>query len=489
MNVTTKPAAGERAVISAPSLAGNATTKPDLISVEAAKTMTLMRMAELHKAHLNPGQQGLMKLLGFHRVKLDRAEGMFCHDHSARRILDFSGGLGSVGLGHNHPRILAARQKFQEEKRPEIAPSFMSQYATALALNIARCSPAPLDTVFLCSSATEAVEAALKLCERAAGAKRPRIAHARNAFHGRTRGALAVTDGPFHRAEFALPDNTVAVPFGYIDAIASAFAADPGIGAIILETVQGCGGVVAAPAEFWVKLRALCDRHKVLWIADEVECGFGRTGRFHAFEAFGVTPDVVVLAGSLGGGKASIGAMLTSRALQDRAYGTARSAMIHAMAPTDASGEVCVTAIEALNVLYDEGLIDNAASTGAYLIERLRQLQAIYPKIIKDVRGAGLMVGLEFQDFSQTLPMMLRPMVAVLDERLKGSLSGFVGALLLRDYDVLVAFTEYNRNVIRLEPPLICGPQHVDMLIDALDALLSRGIVAIVKDYVKNQLA
>lgn len=108
-------------------------------------------------------------------------------------------------------------------------------------------------------------------------------------------------------------------------------------------------------------------------------------------------------------------------------------------------------------MLYDEGLIDNAAATGEYMLDRLRALQAKYPKIIKDVRGKGLMVGLEFQDFSQTLPMVLRPVVSMLDDKLKGSLSGFVGALLLRDYNVLVAFTEYNRNVIRLEPPLICA--------------------------------
>ena len=143
---------------------------------------------------------------------------------------------------------------------------------------------------------------------------------------------------------------------------------------------------------------------------------------------------------------------------------------------------------KALNVLYDEGLIDNAAVTGDYLIERLKAVQAKYPNIVKDVRGKGFMVGLEFHDFSQTLPMVLRPIVGMLDDKLKGSLSGFVGALLLRDYDVLVAFTEYNRNVIRLEPPLICQREHVDQFVDALDGLLARGIVSIVKDFVKSQV-
>ena len=130
----------------------------------------------------------------------------------------------------------------------------------------------------------------------------------------------------------------------------------------------------------------------------------------------------------------------------------------------------------------------SGSRTASTLSSSLQALKEKYPKIIKDVRGKGLMVGLEFQDFSQTLPMVLRPVVSMLDDKLKGSLSGFIGALLLRDYDVLVAFTEYNRNVIRLEPPLICERAHVDQFIAALDDLLGRGIVRIVKDFVGSQI-
>ncbi len=159
-----------------------------------------------------------------------------------------------------------------------------------------------------------------------------------------------------------------------------------------------------------------------------------------------------------------------------KAYGTPKTAMIHAQATFGGIGESCVTAIESLNVLYDEDLIGNSERVGAHLLERMKALQAKHPKLIKDVRGRGLMIGLEFQDFSQTLPALLRPMVAMLDDKLKGSLSGFVGALLLRDYNILVAFTEYNRNVIRLEPPLICTMAQADEFVDALDKLLSRGV-------------
>jgi acetylornithine/succinyldiaminopimelate/putrescine aminotransferase len=429
-----------------------------------------------------------MKLLGFHKVKIERAEGMFYIDQNGRKILDFFGGFGSLAFGHNHPRILEARRKFQEEKRQEIAIAFMSQYASALAYNLAACSPGDLDMVFLGSSGSEAMEAAVKLAERAAGPKRPKVVYAENSFHGKTKGVLAITDGALYRAEFKVADNTVRVPFADIGAVERAFKSDPEIGVIVLETIQGGGGIVQAPAEYWQKLRALCDQYNVLWVADEVQCGYGRSGRFYAFEHYGVVPDVTALAKSLGGGKAAVGAMIARREVYMKAYGTPKTAMIHAAATFGGIGEASITAIEALNVLYDEGLIENAAVTGEYLLERLKVLQAKYPKIIKDVRGKGFMIGLEFHDFSQTLPMILRPVVSVLDDKLKGSLSGFVGAQLLRDYDVLVAFTEYNRNVIRLEPPLICEKEHVDQFVDALDSLLSRGIVSIVKDFVKSQV-
>ncbi|WP_173931707.1 aspartate aminotransferase family protein [Chelativorans sp. Marseille-P2723] len=464
-------------------------TRPALLSVEDAKALNVEQMADLFKAHINPGQFHFMKLLGFHKVKVERAEGMYYIDQHGRKILDFFGGFGSLAFGHNHSRILEARRRFQDEKRHEIAIAFLSQYSTALAQNLARCSPGDLEMVFFGSSGSEVMEAAVKLAERAAGRKRPKIVYAENSFHGKTKGVLAVTDGSLYRGEFLLTGNTVRVPFGDIEAVENAFRADPEIGAIVLETIQGGGGIIEADPAFWPKLRELCDRYGVIWVADEVQCGYGRTGRFYAFEHYGVVPDITALAKSLGAGKAAIGAMIARRDIYLKAYGTPKSAMVHAMATFGGIGEACVTAIEGLNVLYDEQLMQNAAETGGYLIERLMALQEKYPRIIKEVRGRGCMVGLEFHDFSHTMPAVVRPMLSMLDDKLKGSLSGFVGALLLRDHGVLVAFTEYNRNVIRLEPPLIVRRKHVDQFIAALDELLGRGVVAIVKDFVKSQVS
>jgi acetylornithine/succinyldiaminopimelate/putrescine aminotransferase len=460
------------------------TMKPELITVEDAKRLDAATTADLFRRHVNPGQVHFLKLLGFHDVIVERAEGMYYTIAGGRRILDFFGGFGALALGHNHPRVLDARRRFQEERRHEIALAFMSQYASALSANLERIAPGDLDTVFLGSSGSEAVEAALKLAEKVQGKERATVAYADHSFHGKTRGALSVTDSPFYQSSFSLLDNRVRVPFGDAAALEELFARDRSVGTIILETIQGGAGIVRAPEGYWRRVRELCDRHDVLWIADEVQCGVGRTGRFFAFEHEGVVPDIVTLAKSLGAGKTAMAAMIARRPRYMAAYGTSGTALIHGPATFGGIGEACCTAIEGLHVLYDEALMENCAAQGERLLSGLRHLQGQYPQLIKDVRGQGLMVGVEFQDFSQTLPFGLRQMVSVLDEKLKGSLCGFVGSLLFRDYDILVAFTEYNRNVIRLEPPLIVTAEQVDTFVRSLDDLLSRGIARIVADYV-----
>lgn len=466
----------------------SAPVKPDLITVEQAKKLDADTVADMFTQHLNPGQLHFMKLLGFHKVIIDRAQGMHYIDREGRRILDFFGGFGSLAPGHNHPRILAVRKKFADENRHEIAMAFLSQYAAALAKNLASVSPGELDMVFLGSTGSEAMEAAIKVAEQAQGPKRSKIIYAENSFHGKTKGVLSITDGPLYRSGFALLDNSVRVPFGDIDAIRTAIEADSEIGIVVLETIQGGGGIVEAPEGFWRALRALCDTHGVLWIADEVQCGLGRTGKFYAFEHEGVVPDVTALAKSLGGGKCAMGAMIAKREVYMKAYGRPKTALIHGPATFGGIGEACCTSIEMLNILYDEGLIENAAKQGEYLIKRLNALKEKYPNLIKDVRGKGLMVGLEFSDFSRTMPFGVKQLVSVLDNKLKGSLCGFVGSLLLAEYNVLVAFTEYNRNVIRLEPPLIVSRKDIDTFADALDNLLARGILRIVRDFIKRHV-
>jgi len=463
--------------------------KPNLLTVEATKEITAEEATAFFSKHLNPGQLHFLKLLGFHKVIVEKAEGMYYYSRDGRKILDFFGGFGSLSFGHNHSRILEVRKKFMSEKRHEIAMAFISQYAVGVAKNLASISPDDLDMVFICCSGTEAVEAALKLAEKAQGKSKAKILYAENSFHGKSKGALSVTDSDFYQSSFQLLNNQIRIPFGNAEALENVLKIDPSIGVLILETIQGGAGIVIPPEEYFKKVRSLCDQHNVLWIADEVQCGLGRTGRFFAFEYENVVPDIITLAKSLGGGKCAMGAYIARSPIYLKAYGSPKNAMIHGPATFGAMGEACCTAIESLNILYDENLMENARKQGDYLVSRLEDLRKKHKKIIKEVRGRGLMIGIEFVDFSKTLPFGIEQMISVLDDKLKGSLCGFIGSLLLKDYDVLVAFTEYNRNVIRLEPPLIVTREQIDILINSLDDLLKRGIVKIVKDYVKYFLS
>jgi acetylornithine/succinyldiaminopimelate/putrescine aminotransferase len=463
--------------------------RPKLLTLEEAKALGLKDLRKMWADHINPGQLHFLGLLGFDRVLIQKAKGPFYIDQNGRKILDFFGGFGSVAFGHNHPRIVAARKKFEEENRQDICMAFMQQYAAALARNLAEIAPGDLDMVFLGSSGSEAMEAALKICEQAQGPERATIVFAENSFHGKTKGTLAVTDGALYRQHFKVSVNTRRVPFGDLEAIRIAFENDPSIGTIVLETIQGGGGINQAPTAFWQGLRALCDKHKVLWIADEVQCGMGRSGRFFAFEHHGVVPDVTALAKALGGSKTAMAAMISRREVFMKAYGQPKTALVHAPATFGGIGEGCATAIEALNILYDENLIDNAAEQGGYLLDRLKGLVAKYPALLKEARGQGLMIGIEFNDISEALPFGLKQMVALLDDKLKGSLCGFFGAMMLAEKGMLVAFTEYNRNVIRLEPPLTITREHVDAFVDACDDILSRGVTGIVRGYLALKVA
>ncbi|MEO6710115.1 MAG: aminotransferase class III-fold pyridoxal phosphate-dependent enzyme [Planctomycetota bacterium] len=463
-------------------------TRPTLLTVEAAKGLSCEEVRRLFAHHVNPGQLHFLELLGFDKILVQRALGMHYFDQTGRAILDFFGGFGSLALGHNHPRILAARWQFQEEQGPEICMAFLSQYATGLAHNLASIAPGPLETVFLTTCGSSANEAALKLAERYGGPARATVAYATKSFHGKTRAALSVTDSAFYQDGFALLPNRRRVIFGDLDSLAAAFESDPSIGSFIVETVQGGAGIVLASKEYWKGVRALCDRHGVLWLADEVQCGVGRTGKFFAFEHYGVIPDIVTLAKSLGGGKTAIGAYLARREIFMKAYGPTRSALIHRPATFSGMGEACITAIETLNVLYDEQLIENSAAMGERLIAGLKRLQEQHPRLIKDVRGLGLMVGIEFADLSETMPFGVRQVISLLDEKLKGSLCGFVGSLLLREHDTLVAFTEYDRNVIRLEPPLIAQPEHIDAFLASFAEVLSLGVTRLASKYAANAI-
>ncbi|HET7702663.1 MAG TPA: aspartate aminotransferase family protein [Candidatus Limnocylindrales bacterium] len=334
-------------------------------------------------------------------------EGHRLYDTSGRAYLDFANGIAVTALGHRHPRVTAA---IHAQVDRLIGPTGAIGYAAPvvrLSTMLAATLPDPIDSVMFLNSGSEAIDGALKLARRVTG--RPGIVAFRGGFHGRTYGATSVTTSSLNYRngyEPLLPGVHIApYPAAYPDfdgdedrastaalaALATLFSSvvpASAVGSILIEPIRGEGGYNPAPPAFLRALRALCDEHGILLIADEVQTGFARTGRMWGFEHAGIVPDVVVLAKAIANGL-PLSAIATSRALMER-WGRSAHGSTYGGNPV-----ACAAGIAVLETIADERLVENAAARGEELRAGLARIAAEEPRI-GDVRGPGLMVGVEF---------------------------------------------------------------------------------------------
>jgi 4-aminobutyrate aminotransferase len=334
-------------------------------------------------------------------------EGHRLYDTSGKSYLDFANGIAVTALGHGHPKINAAVHAQVDRLMGPISAVGFTGPVTRLASELAATFPEPLDSVFFLNSGAEAVEAALKLCRRVTG--RPGIIAFRGGFHGRTLGATSVTTSSLnYRAGYEplLPGVHIApFPVAYPDfdgdeeaastaalaglrSLFEAVVPPQAVGSILIEPVLGEGGYNPAPASFLRGLRGLCDEHGILLIADEVQTGMGRTGRMWAFEHAGIVPDVVCVAKAIANGL-PLSALVSSRALQER-WGRGAHGTTFGGNPV-----ACAAALAVLEVIREERLVANASARGEELRAGLGRIAAEDDRI-GDVRGPGLMVGVEF---------------------------------------------------------------------------------------------
>jgi predicted acetylornithine/succinylornithine family transaminase len=312
-----------------------------------------------------------------------KGKGSVLTDIDGKKYLDFFPGWGVSNTGHCHPKVMAAVRD-QVSKLIHIPNNFFGINQAKLARAIVRV--AFPGKVFFCNSGAEANEAAIKLTRLFGKGERFEIITTLNSFHGRTMGALAATGQARYQKGFSpLPGGFVTVPFNDIDAVKAALT--PRTAAVMIEPVQGEGGINVASPEYMKALRALCDAHGLLLILDEVQTGFGRTGKMFAFEHYGIEPDILTMAKGLGGGL-PIGAMLAAakhaHLIQPGMHGTTFGG----------SPLVAKAALGVLEAIAKDKMIRNARVIGGYLTGRLEGLKT-GSRIIKEVRGLGLMVGVE----------------------------------------------------------------------------------------------
>jgi acetylornithine/N-succinyldiaminopimelate aminotransferase len=352
--------------------------------------MTNREVVELSARVLAPNYRRLP-------VAFREGRGMRLWDVEGKEYLDFVAGIAVDVLGHSHPRLVAAIQQ-QAARLIHVSNLFQIAEQARLAERLAAVTGIPNGRVFFCNSGAEAAEAAIKLARKAGRAQRKadvyEIIVGSHSFHGRTMGALAATMNPkYHEGFEPMVPGFVEVPFNDLGAVERAIG--PKTAAVMMEPVQGEGGIHPADDSFLSGLRRLCDARGVFLVLDEIQTGFGRTGRWFAYQHAGVVPDMVALAKGLGGG-VPIGALV------------ARDEIMQAFQPgthgTTFGGNplVCAAALAVIDTIEAERLVDNAKETGGYLMSRLRELAETAPGIT-DVRGRGLMVAAEVTFPSDTI--------------------------------------------------------------------------------------
>jgi len=325
-------------------------------------------------------------------ILFTHGRGCYVYDSTGKKYLDFLGGIAVNALGHAHPRIVKVIRR-EAACAIHLSNLFHHPYQGPLARKLAECSG--MDRVFFANSGSEAIEGALKfarLCARTpnhaptAPAVKHRILAATNSFHGRTFGAVSITSTEKYRLPFApVVPGVDFVKFNDLGDLESKF--DSTVCAIVLEPIQGEGGIHAVSEAFWERAGALALQHGALLIADEIQCGLGRTGRYFAYQKFATKPDIVVIAKPLAGGL-PLGAILTTQAVASRI-----SPGVHGS--TFGGGPlVCATALEFLNTMEDSGLLENVRARGAELRQGLTALCTKFD-FIREIRGEGLILGLE----------------------------------------------------------------------------------------------
>jgi 4-aminobutyrate aminotransferase len=388
---------------------------------------------------------------------IERGEGSYLYTVEGKRYLDFASGIAVTNLGHGHPEVLRAAHA-QLDKLVHTSVVAHHQPAIELAERIAELAPGKLDKVFFANSGAEAVEGAIKLARYVTG--RPALVGFQGAFHGRTYGALSLTASksyyreryePFLPGVYHVPypyayrnpsgpgdDATLEYVFNFIHEMLDTRVPPKNIAAFIVEPVLGEGGYVVPPAGFLPKLRKLCDEHDILLIADEVQTGYGRTGKMFASEHTGVVPDIMTVAKSIASGL-PLSAIVATSKLMDRWEPAAHGSTF------GGNPVSCAAGIATLDVFRREHIVENSRDKGAELLRRLQELKLRTPSI-GDVRGLGLMIGVELVDNHGKPDKHLQKEIrqVCLD-------SGLV---------ILSCGTEDN--VLRLVPPLNLSQQELD---------------------------
>jgi len=419
--------------------------------------------SSMHTRYLNEQFVRVLKTIGYD-VGFQKGQGQYLYDRAGHRYLDLLSGFGVFAIGRNHPAMRDALKSVLDADLPNLVQFDVSTLAGILAERLLEYMPY-LDKVFFANSGAETVEAAIKFARGATG--RPGIVYCTHSFHGLSYGALSLTDDSNFRGGFEplLPGCTP-VPFNDLVALERALSSRQ-VAAFIVEPIQG-KGVNLPTDEFLPGAAALCRKYGTLFIADEIQTGIGRTGKFLAVEHWNVEPDMVLLAKALSGGHVPIGALLTRKSIFDKIFNQMDRAVVHGS--TFSKNDLAMAAgIATLDVIKSEKLVEQAAKRGAELRLALTRLVPGY-ELLKEVRGKGLMIGVEF---GPPKSLRLKASWNVLETANKGLFCQLITVPLFKDHKILTQVAGHGSHTIKLLPPLVISEEDCNWIATSFDSVIA----------------
>lgn len=413
---------------------------------------------DLHEHYLNAQMVRVLKTIGYDR-NYHRAFGQYLYDEHDNEYLDLLSGFGVYAFGRNHPVIINALKEVLSLEMPDLVQLDVSVLSGLLAKEILATTPDNLDRVFFCNSGTEAVEAAIKFARYVT--KRNRIICCDHAYHGLTMGALSLNGEQIFRDGFGpLLLDCGSVPFNDLDALDRALSRRD-VAAFVVEPIQGKG--VNIPDDHYLpEVERMCKKYGTLFVADEIQTGIGRTGKFWAVEHWNVKPDMICMAKALSGGFVPVGAVAMTQPVMDGVFNRMDRAVVHGS--TFSKNNMAMAAgLASLEVVRTEKLVENSARIGADIISRLNALVGQF-EFLKGTRGKGSMIAVEFKSPGS---LSLKAAWMMLEAANKGLFCQMITIPLFKEHRILTQVAGHGMNVVKLLPPLILTQKDCDRIVSA----------------------
>ena len=415
---------------------------------------------DLHEQHLNNQMVRVLRTIGYDR-NYKKAVGQYLYDEDNNEYLDLLSGFGVFAVGRNHPTIINALKETLTLELPNLVQMDVSLLSGLLAEKILATTPDNLTKMFFSNSGTEAVEAAIKFARYTT--KRERIVHCEHSFHGLTLGALSLNGEEIFKQGFGpLLPNCNAIPFNDLDALEKALSTKD-VAAFIVEPIQG-KGVNVPNDNYLTEVERLCKKYGTLFVADEIQTGLGRSGKFWAIDHWNVKPDMILMAKALSGGFIPVGAVAMTKKIMDTVFDRMDRAVVHGS--TFSKNNMAMAAgLATLQVMEDEKLVENSAKVGEDIINAINALSSQY-EFLKEARGKGLMIAVEFQSPKS---LKLKTAWAMLEAANKGLFCQMVTIPLFKEHRVLTQVAGHGMNVVKLLPPLNLTQKDRDWIVDSFD--------------------